>query len=84
MNATNQDARLLASMREVYAQVAQAVESFETDDLVGPDLAYLLGSMLQDTTCFWPSHRPLLHILRSSFPPDHPVWHHVQIEGQES
>jgi hypothetical protein len=59
---------------QVYRAVAVAVESFELEDMVGPDLAYLLGSILMGTFCEWPAKRTILGILRASFDVDHEVW----------
>jgi hypothetical protein len=69
-------------MGEVYGAVEQSVESFEHDDMVGPDLAYLLGAMLNDTYCGWPEGRPIIGILRANFPPSHPVFSFVQTEEE--
>jgi hypothetical protein len=76
------DATLVASTREVYAVVHEAVESFDEDDQVGPDLAYMLGAMLRGTSCARPADRPLVRILRESLPPGHAVWDHVDIDKE--
>ena len=69
-------------LREVYNAVAQSVDSFEHDDRVGPDLAYLLGALLNDTVCAWPEDRALVTILRAHFPAGHPVYRFVEIEPE--
>jgi hypothetical protein len=69
-------------LREVYRAVADGVESFELDDMVGPDLAYLLGAMLQGTQCQWPADRAVVRILRASFPEDHPVHRFIDIDEE--
>ena len=55
----------IALLREVYEAVTGSVESLEHDDRIGPDLAYLLGAILNDTGCTWPSDRPIIAILRA-------------------
>jgi hypothetical protein len=76
---------LIAALREVYEAVYAAVESFEDEDGVGADLAYLMGAMLRGTTCSWPAGRALLRILRPALPAGHPVWEHVTVEeGSQS
>jgi hypothetical protein len=83
MDMKNRDTdRLVAAMREVYEQVYAAAGSFEADDRVGPDLAYLLGAMLKGTRCEWPADRPLLNLLRPLFPPGHAVWDHIDIDQE--
>jgi hypothetical protein len=79
---TDHDATLAASMREVFAVAHEAVESFDEDDRIGPDLAYLLGAMLRGTSCAWPADRPLVRILRESLTPGHAVWDHVNIDDE--
>ncbi len=70
---------------EVYKKVLQAVESLEQPDLVGPDLAYLLGAILclddngRRLMCSWVRSRPIVGILRQEFPEDNDVWYHVDI-----
>lgn len=71
-------------LRLVYTTASDAVESFEHDDLVGPDLAYLMGAIIENNYCSWPEDRPIVQILRNSFPErDHPIWNHVEIEHEE-
>ncbi len=72
----------LVLLREVYNAVAEAVESFEHDDRVGPDLAYLLGAMLNDTGCEWPEGRAIVSILRGRFPAGHPVFQFLHVEPE--
>jgi hypothetical protein len=72
---------LLVSLREVYDTVHDAAESFESEELVGADLAYLLGAMLKGTSCAWPADRPIVTLLKQSLPAAHPVWAHVVIEA---
>jgi hypothetical protein len=69
---------------DVYDAVAARVESFEHDDRVGPDLAYLLGAVLKGTRCAWPADRPLIRLLHEAYPdPAHPVWRHIDVEPAE-
>jgi hypothetical protein len=69
---------------DVHDTVVAHTESFESDDLVGPDLAYLLGAVLKGTRCAWPTDRPLVRLLRVGYPdPEHPVWRHIDIEPAE-
>jgi hypothetical protein len=76
------DRAIAAALAEaVYETCLDATESFEHNDLVGPDLAYLLGAILKGTACGWPADRPLVALLRAAFPdPSHPVWDHISIE----
>jgi hypothetical protein len=62
--------------------VAQGVESFEHDDKVGADLAYLLGAMLNDIACEWTAGRAILTILREHFPDGHPVYNFIEIADE--
>jgi hypothetical protein len=69
---------------DVYDTVVAQTQSFESDDLVGPDLAYLLGAVLTGTGCAWPADRPLVRLLRAAYPdPSHPVWRSIDIEPAE-
>src|SRR3954447_22392121 len=52
---------------DVYNTVVAQTESFEHDDLVGPDLAYLLGAVLKGTGCTWPADRPLIRLLHATY-----------------
>ena len=68
----------------LYDAVAAGVESLEADDLVGPDLAYLLGAVLKGSACAWPASRPIVALLRDLYPdPSHPVWRHVRVEPDD-
>ena len=69
-------------LREVYNAVAQGVESFEHDDRVGPDLAYLLGAVLNETCCAWPAGRAIVQVLRAHFPDGHPVYRFIHVEPE--
>lgn len=64
----------LALIREIYDLFFENVESFEEEDKIGPDLAYLLGAISKDTQCEWPSNRPLVKFLRAHCSSDHAVW----------
>jgi hypothetical protein len=72
----------LGLLREVYNAVAGGVESLERDDRVGPDLAYLLGALLNDTACAWPEGRAILTILRGHLPDGHPVYRFIEVERE--
>lgn len=70
--------------RQVYNAISNQTESFEHDDMIGPDLAYLMGSILENTYCTWPEDRPIVQLLRNSFPErNHPVWDFVEIELED-
>lgn len=47
----------------LYDYVLEATESFEINK-VGADLAYLMGAILKDSYCKWPSSRPILELVR--------------------
>ena len=72
----------VALLREVYELVTGSVESLQHDDRIGPDLAYLLGAILNDTGCAWPEDRPIISILREHFPDGHPVHRFVEVESE--
>ena len=65
-----------------FITVTGSVESLEQDDYVGPDLAYLLGAILNDTGCAWPPDRAIVTILRQHFPDDSPVHRFIEIESE--
>jgi hypothetical protein len=68
----------------VYDAVTDHTESLELDDMIGPDLAYLMGAILKGTGCEWPAGRPILAILRNAFPAaDHPVWGFIAIDPDD-
>ncbi len=72
----------IALLREVYELVTGSVESLEHDDRIGPDLAYLLGAILNDTGCAWPEDRAIISILRERFPDGHPVHRFIEVESE--
>ena len=73
---------MLELMREVYDCVCANTDSFELDDMIGPDLAYLLGAVLRGrkSGCQWPADRPIVTLLRQHFQADHDVWTFITIE----
>ena len=73
----------LALLREVYDVVAAGVDSFEHDDMVGPDLAYLLGAILKETYCEWSPDRRIIQLLRHALASEHPVWTFCVVEDCE-
>ena len=73
----------LALLSEVYDAVSAGVESFEHDDRVGPDLAYLMGAILKESCCAWPSSRRIIKLLRDAFTPGHPIWDFCVVENAE-
>ena len=64
----------LELIREVYDLFFDGVESFEEEDKIGADLAYLLGAISKDTQCEWPNNRPFVKFLRQHCSSDHAVW----------
>lgn len=70
---------------EVYRAAQADTDSFHQDD-IGPDLAYLLGAILQpdgDGFVDWSRDvmdaPPRLHaILRNIIPATHPVWNYIR------
>lgn len=56
--------RKLKMLAELYTFVFDAVESFESEDRIGADLAYLMGAIVRGERCQWYADRPLLYILR--------------------
>jgi hypothetical protein len=82
--APGPDPTLTELAADVYDTVVAQTQSFEYDDLVGPDLAYLLGAMLKGTGCAWPADRPLVRLLGVAYPnPGHPVWRYIDVEPVE-
>ncbi len=69
--------------RRLYKTVLGHTESFEYEDQIGADLAYLLGAILFTGTCAWPSNRPIVLLLRQHFPSDDPLWQHITLEPPE-
>lgn len=69
----------------VFDVVYEATETIEGDDLIGPDLAYLMGAILKGHGhgCEWPEDRQIVRLLREHFPQDHQVWEHVEIERSD-
>jgi hypothetical protein len=72
---------MLELMRDVYEYVSDNTTSFELDDMIGPDLAYLLGAMMQGRPCQWPEDHPLVRLLRAKYGPGHEVWQFIDIEN---
>jgi hypothetical protein len=67
-------------MRDVYEYVNDNTTTFELDDMIGPDLAYLLGAMMKGWPCQWPENRPLVRLLRARYGPGHEVWKFIDVE----
>jgi hypothetical protein len=68
----------------VYDACYTATESFELDDAIGSDLAYLMAAILKDAQVDLAADRAIVGILRATFPdPAHPVWRHVEIKGAD-
>jgi hypothetical protein len=65
--------------RQVFKKVLACTESFE-EQLIGPDLAYLMGAILTNETCSWEPDRPLLKILKEEFWPNHRIWKYIHEE----
>ena len=72
----------LRLLRELYDCIYKSVESFESEDRIGADLAYLLGAILTDSTCEWARNRPILHFLRETCEEDHTIWDYIQVEDE--
>ena len=70
-------ASLVELLSSVYKFVCDNTESFEQDDMVGPDLAYLLGAILEANVCEWTEDRSIVSLLRQGFVPEHKVWKYV-------
>ena len=70
-------------IEEVYQTVVAWTMSFEHDDMIGPDLAYLMGSLVKSTYCSWPASRPIVQLLQGNFAPQHLVWRFIEIEPEE-
>lgn len=73
----------LRLLRELYDYLYHAVESFESEDHIGADLAYLLGAILTDSMCQWPRNRPILYFLRAGCDEDHKVWDYIHEEDDQ-
>ena len=64
----------------VYDATMASTESFEAEDHIGADVAYLMGAILkEDRFDAWSRNRELLRILRENFPPDHELWKFINI-----
>lgn len=66
--------------QHVYNTLIKTVESLELDDMMGPDLAYLLGAILNGTVVEWPADRQIMIALHNLFDVNHAVWNYVQEE----
>ncbi len=76
-------AQVLGLIREVYEYVKDCCISFEHDDYIGSDLAYLLGAITVGGVCIWPADRPFIMLLREHFLPGHAVWLYINVEPAE-
>ena len=70
----------LRLLGELYDYMYDAVESFESEDRIGADLAYLMGAIVNDSQCQWPRNRPILYFLREGCEEDHTIWDYIAIE----
>ena len=67
----------LELIKELYELVLNNTESFEEEDKIGADLAYLLGAISKNAQCEWPSNRPFLVFLRRHCAQDHAAWRFI-------
>ena len=74
-------ADVLGLLAEVYQVVYNSTESFE-EDLIGPDLAYLMGAITMNSYWAWGSTRPLMKILQEKFGLGHRIWSYVEMESR--
>lgn len=65
-------------LRELYSEMYQHTESFE-EHLIGADVAYLMGAVVSENCCIWPSDRPLVKLLHEHFPKEHEIWKYVAV-----
>lgn len=74
----------LALIAEVSDRMYDATESFETTNL-GATLAYLYAAIAKGThVTLDPSHhRQNISLLTETFPPEHPVWGYIEIDGED-
>ena len=84
MATTQQEHQQFQLARRVYRTLFEQTESFEEENRLGPDLAYLLGAILFSNTCGWPTDRPIVALLRQHFPPQDPLWQHIPLEPPEA
>ncbi len=84
MPTLQQEAQQFHLARRLYRTVFEHTGSFEEEDRLGPDLAYLLGAILFGITCEWPPDRPIVVLLRQHLPPDDPLWQHITLEPPEA
>ena len=76
-------------LRELYLHVRTEIETSEGVDNdrlneVMADLAYLLGAVLTNSHCDWPSTRRVVEILKPRYPQGHPVWEYIREEGTDA
>ena len=69
---------ILQLATEVYGLLKEHTESFEADD-IGSDGLYLVGAIMKDEKCEWPSERPIVTLLKAHLPADHPIFKHIDI-----
>ena len=82
LSASVEEPDKLRLLRELYDYMYKSVESFESEDRIGADLAYLMGAILKDSQCEWPRNRPILHFLREGCEDDHTIWNYIQMEDE--
>lgn len=64
--------------RMVYNEIFAHCETFEEDD-IGSDLAYIVGTILNDDTASFLSTRPIIIMLQKSFNSAHEIWAYVEV-----
>ena len=74
----------VAIAADVYELAVDNTESFETEDHIGADLAYLLGAIVRNQQVAWQSNNALLYILLEHAPPEHAVWSFITIESEDA
>lgn len=72
--------RVLKLLREVYLCGQNGCESFEDADMIGPDLAYLLGAILCNDVTTTAGDSALVKLLREILGDEHPVWWYLVME----
>ena len=66
----------------VYMCLFEGTESFEKQN-IGADGLYLVGAILRNKPCHWPESRPIVRLLRKTFPAHHTLWGFIVIHHKE-
>jgi hypothetical protein len=73
----------LALIGSIYDYVVHETSSLEHDDMLGPDLAYLMGAIIHSSSCEWPADRPIIQMLQGWAECPIEVWSYIEFEAMD-